>query len=114
MAFLIDSDWTIDHLSNVPEAVELVDQLASDRLFISLITYLEAYEGTLRSSNQAGAQATLDRFIEAVPVLDLSMAVARRCAHIRNDLRGRNRRIASPVPTTFSSPPRRSSTTLRW
>ncbi len=30
MAYLIDSDWVIDHLEEIEEAVELLNQLADD------------------------------------------------------------------------------------
>jgi hypothetical protein len=39
MAYLIDSDWVIDHLLEVPEAVELLDKLSEQGLSISIITY---------------------------------------------------------------------------
>jgi len=46
MPYLIDSDSTIDHLNDDPEALALLDSLATDDLFISIVTYMEAFQGT--------------------------------------------------------------------
>jgi predicted nucleic acid-binding protein len=92
---LIDSDWTIDYLNRTPDALALFEPLGGEALFISAITYLEAFQGTLRDDNPARAAATLDRFVLAVPVLDVTTAVARRCARLRDDIRRRVRRIDS-------------------
>jgi predicted nucleic acid-binding protein len=92
---LIDSDRTIDHLNRTPEAFALFASLGGDELFISSITYLEAFQGTLRDDHPASAAAILDRFVLAVPVLDVTTAVARRCASLRDDIRRRGRRIDS-------------------
>jgi predicted nucleic acid-binding protein len=42
MPYLIDTDWVIDLLASVPEAVQLLDRLAQDGIAISIITYMEA------------------------------------------------------------------------
>ena len=47
MPYLVDSDWVIDHLANVPEAVQLLDRLAQDGIAISIITYMEAFQYNL-------------------------------------------------------------------
>ena len=73
----------------------LVESLRDEGLFISAVTYLEAYQGTLRDNDPARAAASLDRFAIAVPVLDLTPGVARRCALIREGIRLRGRRINS-------------------
>ena len=95
MPYLIDSDWTIDHLNDVPEAISLVDSLTSDNLFISVITYLEAFQGTLRDSQPVGAAEKLRRFTVAVPVLDVTQQMAETGARIRESLRSQGRRIES-------------------
>lgn len=51
MAYLIDSDVLIDFLDEVPAAITLLDQFVADGLAISIITYMEVYQGTERSSN---------------------------------------------------------------
>jgi tRNA(fMet)-specific endonuclease VapC len=95
MPYLIDSDWVIDHLDDVPQAVELLDQLAADGIAISMITYMEVFQGLLRSPNPQEAQAKLDRFLDAVPVLPFLPAVAQRCASLRETLRLEGKRVNS-------------------
>jgi len=80
MAYLVDSDWVIDHLSNIPTAVDLLTRLARDGIAVSIITYMETYQGILRSPNPVAAEAALEAFVQAVPILTISQAVARRCA----------------------------------
>jgi predicted nucleic acid-binding protein len=45
MSYLIDTDWMIDLLSEVPKAVELLDELSEDNVAITVITYMEVYQG---------------------------------------------------------------------
>ena len=56
MPYLIDSDVVIDHLAAVPAATQLLEQLATDGIAVSIITYMEAYQGVLRSPHQTRAR----------------------------------------------------------
>lgn len=94
MAYLIDSDWVIDHLGNVLEATELLDRLAEEGIAISVITYMDVCQGLpLSPIVQQEVGLLFDAFIEGVPVIPLSLGVARRCAGLREGLRKRNRRV---------------------
>jgi predicted nucleic acid-binding protein len=95
MPYLVDSDWVIDHLDNVPEAVELLDQLAADGIAISIITYMEVFQGRIRSPNPRVAEQRLHQFLTVVPVLPFSVPIAERCARLREVLRAQNRRVNS-------------------
>jgi tRNA(fMet)-specific endonuclease VapC len=95
MAYLIDSDLVIDHLADDPAARQLLDRLAPDGLTISMITYLEVYQGTLVSPDPEQAQAKLDAFLAAVPIVPFSAAVARRCARLRTELQRHGKRVRS-------------------
>lgn len=95
MAYLIDSDLVIDHLADEPTAQRLLDRLALDGLTISMITYLEVYQGTLVSPDPKQAQAKLDAFLEAVPIVPFSVEVARRCARLRVELQRHGKRVRS-------------------
>jgi len=81
MPYLIDSDVVIDHLADVAAATKLLDQLASDGIAVSIITYMEAYQGVLRSPHPAIARKQLKhfwklfrcfRFLKPVPSVALS------------------------------------------
>lgn len=49
MPYLVDSNLVIDHLANVPEASHLLEQLVADGMVISIVTYMEAFQGVVRS-----------------------------------------------------------------
>ena len=87
MPYLIDSDILIDHLEAVPEITALVARLASAGIAISIISYMEAYQGILRSPDRSRAEASFEAFLAAAPVVPFSPAVARRCALLREELR---------------------------
>jgi predicted nucleic acid-binding protein len=93
MPYLLDSDWVVDNLADLPAAHELLDQLSPDGIAVSIITYLEAYEGVERSEDRQAAEARFQVFMRHVPVLPLSRAVARRCANLRHTLRGQGKRV---------------------
>ena len=92
MRYLIDTDWVIDHLANVPEASELLESLVEEGIAISIITYMEAYQGLLRGPLVQEQEPFFSAFTVAVPVIPLSIAVARRCAQLRETLRKQRRR----------------------
>ena len=93
MPYLIDTDWIIDLLASVPEAVQLLDRLAQDGIAISIITYMEAYQGVERSPHPEEAQNKLSALLDSLPVVPLSPAVAQRCARLRETLRKQGKRV---------------------
>ena len=93
MPYLIDSDWVIDLLDDVPAALELLDRLASEGIAMSVITYMEAYQGTERNPDPREAQARLQALAAEVPVLPISLAVAEQYARLRETLQRQNRRV---------------------
>jgi tRNA(fMet)-specific endonuclease VapC len=95
MPYLIDSDWAIDHLNGVPAAILLLRRLALDRMFVSIISYIEIYEGIARSPDPAQAEWKFGQFLVSAPVLPLSQDVAQRCARLRELLRQQGRRTRS-------------------
>ena len=93
MPYLIDTDWVIDLLASVPEAVQLLDRLAQDGIAISIITYMEAYQGVERSPHPEEAQNKLSALLDSLPVISLSPVVAQRCARLRETLRKQGKRV---------------------
>ncbi len=92
MQYLVDSDWLIDYLKGVPEAQQLIGQLAQDGISISTVTYMEIYQGVLRSRDPDLAQNQLRAFVATVPVLPFTLSVAEKCAHLRESLRKQGKR----------------------
>jgi predicted nucleic acid-binding protein len=93
VAYLLDSNLVIPYLADDPATVPLVERLAFDGIAISIITYMEVYQGTLRSPDPARAQDQFESFLAGVPMLPFSPAVARRRAGLRDELKGRGRRV---------------------
>jgi tRNA(fMet)-specific endonuclease VapC len=95
MPHLIDSDHVIRYLERYPLVVELVDALAPSGIWTSIITYMEVYHGVQRESTSQSVRDGFDAFVLVAPVLPFSIAVAERCAIIRESLQHRGRRTRS-------------------
>jgi len=95
MPYLIDTDWMIDRLADVPEAVALLDALIDEGIAISVVTYMELREGALRGDDGERNEQRLNALLAGLPILSMSIAVARRCAAIRLTLRKASRRVNS-------------------
>ncbi len=93
MAYLVDSDWVVDHLADDPPAIRLLERLAPEKVAISIVTYLEACEGIERSPDRRVAEAKIAAFVSRIPVISLSRVVARRCAQLRHILRSQGKRV---------------------
>jgi tRNA(fMet)-specific endonuclease VapC len=95
MPYLIDSHVVINHLADIPEASNLLSHLAKDGIAISIITYMETFQGVTRSPHPEEAHAKFRAFAKSIPVLPLSLAVAERCARLRETLRTQQKRVNS-------------------
>ena len=95
MPHLLDSDLIIDYLTNDPAATRLVAALAPTDLSMSVVSYMEAYQGIHRGPNAAANAATLTALVAIVPILPFAAAEAERCARLREALRGHGRRVHS-------------------
>lgn len=83
MPYLIDSDVATDHLANVPTVVAMLDRLAEDGIAVSIVSYIELFQGAERSADPADAHGKLRDFLQNVPILPLSLAVAERTRLVR-------------------------------
>jgi len=93
MPYLVDSDIVIDHLTNIPETTALLENFAADGIAISIITYMETYQGVLRSPQPDLANKQFTAFVNSLPVLPFSLSTARRCAQLRETLQKAGRRV---------------------
>jgi predicted nucleic acid-binding protein len=87
MKYLIDTDWLIDYLYGNPQALQVFSTLAPDGLAISIITYLEIYEGINLSRDPVRAERAFRQLLRDVQVLPVSRTVAKQVAQIRATLR---------------------------
>ena len=93
MPSLLDSDRLIDALNQAPDVLELIDHLADNGLAISVITYMEIYQGVLRSPTPEQASNDLDFLLRNIPILPVTAPIARRCAGMRETLRQQGRPV---------------------
>ena len=73
MPYLLDSNVVIDHLGEVPEASQFLDQFAQDGIVISIITYMEAFQGVVRSEHPEEAAEKFHAFADKVLILPFSL-----------------------------------------
>ncbi len=93
MAYLIDTNIVIDHLAELPDASALIERLSPAGIAVSIISYMEAYQGVLRSPDRERAEADFEAFLLTTPLLPFSPAVARHCAELREQLRQQGKRV---------------------
>ena len=87
MAYLVDSDMVIDFLADDPQMITLFDSLSADGIFVSIIAYMETFQGVIDNGLPQEDQDKFNAFFASVPVLPLSPAIAIRCAHLRSALK---------------------------
>jgi tRNA(fMet)-specific endonuclease VapC len=95
MPYLVDSNLVIDHLAEVPHASQLINQLVAEGIVISIVTYMEAFQGVVRSEHPEKASEKFHAFADSVLILPFSFAVAECCARLRETLRSQNKRVKS-------------------
>ncbi len=95
MPYLVDSNIVIDHLAAVPSSSALLEQLALEGIAISIVTYMEAFQGVEQSPNPRSAREKFHAFLTGVLILPFSFAVAERCARLRKTLKTQNKRVNS-------------------
>ena len=93
MPYLIDSDIVIDRLSEDAQIVQFLSGIAPLGLAISVVTYMEVYQGIFRVLDPDRLAADLDAFVADAPIPSLTPAAARRCAELRQVLDRRDRRV---------------------
>jgi len=93
MSYLLDTNIVLYQFADIPDAVSLVSRLAPQGIAMSIITYMELYQSTLRAPDPAHAQAQLRAYLSSVPVLPFSDAEARQCATLRQDLAAQGKRV---------------------
>jgi predicted nucleic acid-binding protein len=95
MPYLVDSNVVIDHLADIPPASMLLEHLARSGVAISIIPYMEAFQGIEQHPDPAKAREKFETFIAGVLILPFSFAVAERCAHLRETLKSQHKRVNS-------------------
>jgi tRNA(fMet)-specific endonuclease VapC len=87
MRYLVDTDWLIDALVGLPEAVATLKALTPAGLGISIISVGEIYEGAYGASDPAAELARHREFLAPFPLLSLTDPIMERFARMRARLR---------------------------
>lgn len=87
IAYLIDTDWVIDHLHGVPEVGARLRQLRPQGLTLSVISLAELYEGVYGSRNPEEGFAALEAFLSDMMVLGIDDETCRIFGRERDRLR---------------------------
>ena len=86
-AYLIDSDWVIDHLNGDLPAVDRISEYEPAGLGVSIISAAELYEGAIYSRHPDKSEKALAEFLSTVAVLGIDEGVARIFGQERGRLR---------------------------
>lgn len=94
MRYLLDTTVIVPYLAGDQSVKDLLETMLSDGIAIAILSYLEAYQGAIEDPDPLKALQRFEAFVVGVPVLPVSLAVARRCAEIRSLLKrqGKNPR----------------------
>lgn len=93
MNYLVDSDWVIDALANIPSAITPLRQLAHAGIAVSILTFGELYEGAYGSHDSQAEIGRIQPFLSGYPAINLSEAIMARFAKTRAELRMRGKGI---------------------
>ena len=86
MTYLIDSDVLVSYLEGDRDAVTLINGLMPAGIAISIVTYMEAFQGVLRSSNPVSRELRHAEVVHSMSVLPSTESTARSCARLRHQL----------------------------
>ncbi|HXK33593.1 MAG TPA: type II toxin-antitoxin system VapC family toxin [Dehalococcoidia bacterium] len=92
MKYLVDTDWLADYLAE-DDGATFIDRLRDQGLALSVVTYMELYEGAIRVELGSDALSRLDTMANELRIVPVNVRVARRCAHIRSTLRAAGGRV---------------------
>jgi tRNA(fMet)-specific endonuclease VapC len=93
MAYILDTDITIEHLRNNVPVTQMVEQLAGIAIHLSWATVAELYAGAFASSNPVGKIEAIRDATRGFTVLHPDHDTAVRFAEIRSFLRRRGQLI---------------------
>ena len=67
--YLVDTDWIIDHLANVPVITQKLRELQPQGIVLSVVSLAELYEGVYYSRDPQQNENSLHTFLRKFPVL---------------------------------------------
>lgn len=92
-AYVVDTDWIIDHLNGIEQITLKLEEMRSAGLAVSIVSLAELYEGVLYSKSPAQSKAVLQRFLAGISVLPIDEDVCEVFGRERGRLRQRGTAI---------------------
>jgi tRNA(fMet)-specific endonuclease VapC len=89
LAYLVDTDWVIDHFHGVEGVTRKLEEFRPAGLAISVVSLAELYEGVHYSRDPARGREVLARFLAGVTLLPLDEEICDRFGLERGRLRQR-------------------------
>jgi tRNA(fMet)-specific endonuclease VapC len=77
MKYLLDTTWISEYLRGNAEVISKVQELQEEGLAVSIISVAELYEGVFRSNIPSTNESSLNDFLGAVTVLDISRDICK-------------------------------------
>jgi tRNA(fMet)-specific endonuclease VapC len=93
LAFLIDTDWVIDHFNGVTHVTRRLKELQPHGLGLSVVSCAELWEGVFFSRDPKRSQETLEVFLAGVDLLGLDEEICKRFGQLRGSMRKRGQTI---------------------
>lgn len=87
MRYLFDTTMLSPYFAGDPQARLFLRKLATEGFAVSILSYLEAYQGVIENADPEKARRKFHTFFRTAQILPVSPAVARRCAEIRSLLK---------------------------
>ncbi|MCC6619014.1 MAG: type II toxin-antitoxin system VapC family toxin [Chloroflexi bacterium] len=93
LRYLVDSDWLIDALADIPSARMVLEALSLEGLAVSIVAVGELYEGAAGFPDPDAQLAAYRAFLAPFPILGLTDPIVERFARERARLRRTGRLI---------------------
>jgi tRNA(fMet)-specific endonuclease VapC len=91
MRYLLDTTVLSPYFAGDPQARLFLRKLAPDGFAVSILSYLEAYQGVIENVDPEKARRKFNTFFRNAQILPVSPRVARRCAEIRSLLKSQGK-----------------------
>ena len=93
MRYLVDSDWIIDALHEIPAVVHRLNELHDEGIGISIISMAELYQGVFYARDPQASEALLLESVAQYEVVELDDDICRTFALER----GRLKEAGTPI-----------------
>ncbi len=77
MKYLLDTTWVVEYLRGNADVISNVQKFQKEGLAVSILSVAELYEGIFRSQQPTRNERSLQEFLSAVTILDLTETICR-------------------------------------